>query len=93
MVALLQAGHARADVDDDAGTLVAQDRGEEAFRVVAREGEPVGVAQSPVALISTSTSPALGPSSWTVSIDRGLPGARATAARTSMGGSPGGVRL
>src|SRR3954471_7033964 len=39
----------------------------------------------PVALISTRTSPALGPSSWTVSIERGLPGARATAARTSMG--------
>ena len=45
VVALLQAGHAGADVDDDAGTLVAEDRGEEAFRVVAGEGEPVGVTE------------------------------------------------
>src|SRR5918995_665209 len=38
----------------------------------------------PVALISTITSPALGPSSCTVAIDRGSPALWATAARTSM---------
>src|SRR5688572_16269699 len=38
----------------------------------------------PVALISTITSPAFGPSSWTVSTERGFPDAWATAARTSM---------
>ena len=46
------------------------------------------VWQMPVALISTSTSPARGPSSSTVSIDRGLPGATATAALTSMAAFP-----
>src|ERR1700733_12860418 len=43
------------------------------------------VWQMPVALISTSTSPARGPSSCTVVTSRGLPGPNATAARTSMG--------
>src|SRR5450631_3460704 len=38
----------------------------------------------PVALISTSTSPALGPSSCTVSTASGLPASNATAARTSI---------
>src|SRR5580704_19616874 len=42
------------------------------------------VWQIPVALISTSTSPARGPSSWTVVTSSGLPGPVATAARTSM---------
>src|SRR3546814_1047644 len=42
------------------------------------------VWQTPVALISTSASPALGPSSCTVSMLRGSPPSRATAARTSM---------
>src|SRR5262249_36105098 len=42
------------------------------------------VWQTPVALISTNTSPARGPSSWTVVISSGLPAATATAARTSM---------
>src|SRR5436190_12440490 len=46
------------------------------------------VWQMPVALISTSTSPARGPSSDTVSIDSGLPFSCATAARTSMAWSP-----
>src|ERR1700730_18077739 len=39
----------------------------------------------PVALISTITSPALGPASCTVVTSSGLPAATATAARTSMG--------
>src|SRR5579872_5345514 len=38
----------------------------------------------PVALSSTSTSPLFGPSSCTVSILKGLPASKATAARTSM---------
>src|SRR5579872_4472029 len=42
------------------------------------------VWQMPVALISTITSPALGPSSCTVSIWSGLPAWNATAARTSI---------
>src|SRR5258705_7983496 len=42
------------------------------------------VWQTPVALISTSTSPSRGPSSWMVDISSGLPGATATAARTSI---------
>ena len=39
-----------------------------------------------VALISTSTSPSLGPSSRTFSILTGLPGSNATAALTSIVG-------
>src|SRR4029079_1951469 len=42
------------------------------------------VWQMPVALIRTSTSPALGPCSCTVSIAKGAPALCATAARTSM---------
>src|SRR6185369_12173717 len=42
------------------------------------------VWHTPVALISTSTSPARGPASWTVSMERGAPAFRATAARTSI---------
>src|SRR6187549_3574613 len=41
------------------------------------------VWQMPVALISTSTSPAFGPASWTVSMASGAPARCATAARTS----------
>src|SRR5436190_19581710 len=43
------------------------------------------VWQTPVALISTSTSPAFGPSSSTSSTTSGLPAAYATAARVFMG--------
>src|SRR5580765_3750595 len=42
------------------------------------------VWQTPVALISTSTSPAFGPSRSTSSITSGLPAAYATAARVFM---------
>src|SRR5262249_41157251 len=42
------------------------------------------VWHTPVALISTRTSPARGPSSWTGATSSGWPGAKATAARTSM---------
>jgi hypothetical protein len=42
------------------------------------------VWQMPVALTSTSTSPAFGPSSCTVMTSSGLPACTATAARTSM---------
>src|SRR3954462_5291727 len=42
------------------------------------------VWQIPVALISTRTSPAVGPASWTFSMLSGLPASQATAARTSI---------
>src|SRR3954449_7045540 len=47
------------------------------------------VWQMPVALISTRTSPALGPSSVTVVTSSGFPASNATAARTSIDISPG----
>src|SRR5215471_10301441 len=47
------------------------------------------VWQTPVALISTSTSPAFGPSRSTSSITSGLPAAYATAARVFMGRNVG----
>src|SRR6478735_6667696 len=50
------------------------------------------VWQTPVALISTSTSPALGPSRSTSSITSGLPAAYATAARVFMRRKVGPVR-
>ena len=46
MVALLHALHARADLDDDAGALVPEDRREQPFRIGAREGVFVGVADA-----------------------------------------------
>ncbi len=46
MVALFDGGHARADIDDDAGAFVAEDRGKQSLRVGAREGELVGVADA-----------------------------------------------
>src|ERR1700688_4006842 len=50
----------------------------------APESVNASVWQMPVALISTITSPALGPSSCTVSTCSGLPASNATAARTSI---------
>ncbi len=35
VVALLDRGHARADIDDDAGAFMAEDRREQAFRIGA----------------------------------------------------------
>src|SRR6185437_6987195 len=46
VIALLQAGHAAADIDDNAGAFVAEDRGEEAFGVRARQRVLVGVADA-----------------------------------------------
>ncbi len=46
VVALLQRGHARADVDHDAGALVAEDRREKPFRISAGARELVGVADA-----------------------------------------------
>jgi hypothetical protein len=46
VVALLHAGHARADIDDDAGALVAQDGREQPFGVGAGKGELVGVTDT-----------------------------------------------
>ena len=46
VVALLHARHAWPDIDDDAGTLVAQNGGEQPFGIGARERELVGVADT-----------------------------------------------
>ena len=46
VVALAKRRHARPHVDDDAGTLVAQNRREQAFRICAGQGERVGVADA-----------------------------------------------
>ena len=46
VVALLDRGDARADVDDDAGALMAEDRRKQAFRIGARQRELVGVADA-----------------------------------------------
>ena len=46
VVALLQRGHAGADIDDDARALVAEDRREQPFRIGAGAGEFVGVADA-----------------------------------------------
>ena len=40
------AGHARPDVDDDAGALMAEDGGEQPFGIGAGERELVGVADA-----------------------------------------------
>src|SRR5712671_4879369 len=50
----------------------------------APESVNSSVWQTPVALISTSTSPSRGPSSWMVDISSGLPAATAMAARISI---------
>ncbi len=44
MVALLHRGYAGADIDDDAGALMAENGGEQPFRIGARQGEIVGMA-------------------------------------------------
>jgi hypothetical protein len=46
MVALFDAGHARSDIDDDAGTLMTQNGGEQALRVGPGERELIGVANA-----------------------------------------------
>ena len=46
MVPGLEMSHSGADVDDDAGALVAQDRWKEALRVGARQRVFVGVADA-----------------------------------------------
>ena len=48
VVAGLDAGHARADFDDDARALVAEHGGEYAFGVISAQGESVGVANAGV---------------------------------------------
>ena len=46
VVTRLDRGHALADLDHDAGALMAQHRREHAFRVLARQGEGVGMANA-----------------------------------------------
>src|SRR5450830_30955 len=46
VVILFQAFHARAHVDDDAGAFMAEDGREDAFRVGARQGVVIGVANA-----------------------------------------------
>ena len=44
MVALGDARHAAPDIDDDAGTLMAEDRREEPLRIAAGQCELIGMA-------------------------------------------------
>ena len=46
MVARLEAADPGADLADDAGTLMPQDRREHAFRISARQGKCIGVADA-----------------------------------------------
>ncbi|MGZ2469432.1 hypothetical protein ACVJMZ_005019 [Sinorhizobium medicae] len=46
VVALPDAGDARADIDDDAGALMAEDRREQPFRIRPRKREVVGMADA-----------------------------------------------
>jgi len=95
MVSLFQGGYARAAIDDDAGAFMAEDGRENAFGIIARQGKGICVTDAgrldfnedlalSLALISTRTSPSLGPSSVTVSIESGSPAFVAMAARVSM---------
>ena len=86
MIVLFDRRNAVANVNDDARTLVAEDGGKQALGIGARQCELVGVADAG-SFDLDRTSPARGPSSWTVVTSSGLPGAYATAARTSIIGS------
>ena len=46
MIAFFQRGDARADIDHDAGALMAEDGRKQAFRVGARQREFVGMADA-----------------------------------------------
>jgi hypothetical protein len=46
VAARLQRFHPRAAFDHDAAAFVAEDAGEGAFRIIARQGEGVGVADA-----------------------------------------------
>ncbi len=46
MIAFFHRRHAGADIDDDAGAFVAENRGKQALRIGARERELVGVADA-----------------------------------------------
>ena len=46
MVAFLEACHPLADIDDDSGALMAQDRRKDAFRIGARQRELVGMTDT-----------------------------------------------
>ena len=74
VIAFLDAGHALADVNHDSRALVPEDCREQASGS-APESVNSSVWQTPVALISTITSPSRGPSSWTVVISSGFPAA------------------
>ena len=77
-----------ADLDHHARALVARGSPGTGPSGSAPESVNSSVWQIPVARISTITSPALGPSSCTVSTLSGSPALCATAARTSMPASP-----
>jgi hypothetical protein len=46
MVAWAQGGDARANLDYHAGAFMAQNGGKQALRVIARQGEGIGVANA-----------------------------------------------
>ena len=91
MVALLQRLHAGADVDDDAGALVAEDHREQALGIGAGARELVGVADAGGLDLDQHLA---GPRAVEVHRldDEGLAGLVATAARVFMGDAPIGRR-
>jgi hypothetical protein len=83
VIAFLHRGHAGADVDNNAGALVAEDRGKEPLGVCARKGELVSVADSRRFDLHKHFA-GRGPSSFTSATSNGLPGAKARRRETSM---------
>ena len=84
MVALLHGGDARADLDHDAGALMAEDRREQALRIGARQREVVGVADAGRLDLDQHLA---GRRALQIDVRRsssGLLASKATAARTSM---------
>jgi hypothetical protein len=72
----------------DAGALVAEDRRKQPLGIGPGQRIGVGVTDPGGLDLDHSTSPVFGPSSRTVSIDRGVPAWWATAARVSITVSP-----
>ena len=56
MVSRLHAGHAFTDLHDDTGSFVAENHRENALRIVPGEGKGIGVADTGVGIL-ISTSP------------------------------------
>ena len=87
MVTFFHRGHAGADLDDDTGALVPENRREQPFRIGAGQSEFVGVADARCLGLNQDLAGAR-----TVELDggdfKGFAGCKATAARTSMRSFP-----